>query len=124
MRSKPKPEDFSISSLIRKVHNELIKSQELREGENLPPLFEVESLVIEANFIVSQSTDQKGKIDLKIVGVDGVKSNREEEVHKLILKLKTADFENTTQMKKRNKRGKEKGSAHMSERLRPMPERD
>ncbi len=92
MKENNKNDDFSISSLIRSVHNELIKSQEQREAENIAPLFEVESLTIEANFIISKIKESKGKFDLKIIGVDGMQNIKKEQVHKIILKLKTTDL--------------------------------
>ncbi len=83
------PEDgLSISSLIRKVHEELADSQRRREAEAGLPLFEVESLTIEAHFLVSSNLEGKGGVDLKIVSLGAAKGTKAEQIHKIILKLK------------------------------------
>jgi hypothetical protein len=83
-----------IGELIRRVHKELVDSQMQREAEGLDNLFEVEKLTIEANFVVTQSSEGKGHFDFKVltfggVGVDGNNSYKKEQVHKITLVLKT-----------------------------------
>jgi Trypsin-co-occurring domain 2 len=87
----PEPPDqwLSISSLIRKVHEELVDSQRRRQTDDNPPLFEVESLTIEAHFVVTSTAEGKGGIDLKIVNLGAASGTKAEQVHKIILKLKT-----------------------------------
>jgi len=135
MKTHQPNDEFSISSLIRKVHEELIESQKMREDAEQDPLFEVESLTIEANFVVSTTTEGKGKVDLKIVGVDGMKNVKKEQIHKLTLKLKTTDLEQVVKLEKNSKRKSAKGrsggggagstsSSTLRKRVRPLPAPD
>ena len=82
-----------IGELIRQVQRELIESQSQRESEGQTALFEVESLTVEAHFVVSNSTTSKGGFDLKIITLGGEKAYKEEQVHKISLKLKTLPAE-------------------------------
>src|SRR4051812_31664691 len=82
-------EGLSIGSLIRKVHEELAYSQRQRQIEGVSPLFEVDSLTIEAHFTVTSSDEEKGGIDLKIVNLGATAGIKSEQVHKIILALKT-----------------------------------
>ncbi len=77
-----------IREVIRQVKREHIESQLQRESEGLPALFEVESLTVEAHFVVSASLAGKGGVDLKILTLGGAKTHKEEQVHKISLTLK------------------------------------
>lgn len=79
---------LSIASLIRKIHNELADSQRQREDEGEKPLFEVESLTIEAHFVVAETIEGKGGFDLKIISLNGSDNMKIEQMHKITLKLK------------------------------------
>ena len=82
-----------IGGLIRQVQKELIESQRQRTAEGEPALFQVESLAIEAHFIVTESTQAKGGFDLKILTSGGQRTFAKEQVHKITLTLKTAPHE-------------------------------
>jgi hypothetical protein len=81
-----------IKELIRQVHSELYNSRNERESAGERPIFAVESLVLEVNFVAEHSKDVKGGIDFQIITVGGVnlgrsKTYHEQQVHKIILNL-------------------------------------
>lgn len=78
-----------IMDLIRQIQSELIESQRQREQEGLSALFEVESLTVEAQFIATDSSKEKGGFDLKILTLGGESTYSSEQVHKITLTLKT-----------------------------------
>lgn len=85
-----------IGELIRQVQNELVESQSQREAEGKSAIFEVESLTIEVNFVVSASSTGKGGFDLKILTLGGEKMYKDEQVHKITLTLKSLQAEEDT----------------------------
>lgn len=54
--------NIMVKDLIREVHEELIESQVERESENQKPLFIVDELTIEANFIVADDQGASNEI--------------------------------------------------------------
>ena len=81
------PNSLSIKDLIFRVQQELIESQTERTKSGREPLFEVETLTIEINFVVTTTTDAKGGIDLKLVTVEGGKQYENQQVQKITLQL-------------------------------------
>ncbi|ENO2185825.1 trypco2 family protein [Vibrio alginolyticus] len=77
-----------IGELIRKVHDELRESQERRELEGHEALFEIDTLTIEANFIVTEHESEGGGFDFKILKYNANASNKNETIHKIVLQLK------------------------------------
>ena len=84
------PEQLSIKQLIRQINRELQASQEERESEGDPALFAIDQLTIEVNFVVTESKDLKGGIDLQIVSVGAGRQYVQQQVHKITLSLKAA----------------------------------
>ena len=82
------PESVSVKDLIHRVSQDLIESQTEREKSGRKPLFEVETLTIEINFVVTTTTDAKGEIDLHLVTVDGGQQYENQQVQKITLQLK------------------------------------
>jgi hypothetical protein len=85
-----------IGELIRRVQDELVESQIQRESEGMTALFEVESLTVEVNFVVSASSTGKGGFDLKILTLGGENLYKEDQVHKITLTLKALSPEEDT----------------------------
>ena len=81
---------IGLKDLIRQVHEELALSEQEREEEGLDPLFEVEGLDLELNFVVREDEAARGGIDLKIFSLGSEISGSSEQVHKITLHLKTA----------------------------------
>lgn len=81
--------DLKIRDLIQSVRNELIESEKERKIKGLPPLFYVDALRIEANFMAEKSNKDGGKVDFKIVSIGSDKGNSSASIHKIILDLKS-----------------------------------
>lgn len=94
---KDSPADGSlfIKDLIRRVHAELLESRAEREAAGEPPIFTVESLTLEVNFVAEKSKDVKGGLDFKVITVGGANlggalTYHQQQVHKVTLNLVTA----------------------------------
>ncbi|WP_321479979.1 trypco2 family protein [uncultured Bacteroides sp.] len=86
-----------IAELIRRVHDELIRSQEIRESEGKAPLFTVNDLTIEVNFVAVEASSKKGGLDFKIITAGAKKEYNTQETHKVTLNLVVNnDFTNET----------------------------
>jgi hypothetical protein len=57
--------ELPIKDLIRRVQQELISSQATRESSGQQPLFQIDKLRIEINFVVTKTTNAKGELDFK-----------------------------------------------------------
>ena len=88
-----KPEDITekimLKDIIRKVQTELILSQEEREKNGIDPLFEVENLEIELNFVAERSGEKNGNINLSIISGELIKNYRTEQIQRIKISLKT-----------------------------------
>jgi hypothetical protein len=84
-------DNLFIKELIRKVHQELIDSQNERESNGMDPLFYVKDLTIEANFIVETEVNGGGGIRFGIVSINGGAKYNSHQVHKITLTLSTSD---------------------------------
>ena len=91
-------ETLNLKELIHTVRQELIDSENERIEKGLSPLFKVDSLKIEVNFVVEKVNKTGGKIDIKIVDVGHDITYSSQQIHKILLELKTCDdSENDTQ---------------------------
>ncbi len=86
-------DNLFIKDLIRKVHEELLASQEEREQSGIDPLFYVKDMTIEANFIAEKSVEAEGGVSFKFLTVDaqigGGGKIQAQQVHKITLNLIT-----------------------------------
>lgn len=76
-----------MRELIRRVHQELIDSREERRRLGLPPIFEVESMTIEVNFVATEAKDVRGGLDFRVITAGASRRYDEQQVHKITLSL-------------------------------------
>jgi hypothetical protein len=76
-----------IRDLIRRVHAELLESREERERLGLPPVFEVQTMTIEVNFVATESKDMRGGLDFRVITAGASRSYDQQQVHKITLSL-------------------------------------
>ncbi len=102
-----------IKDLIRQIHKELIESQTERENENLEPLFSVESLKIEANFVAVDDQQAEAGFGFHLLKAGGKINYKQEQIHKITLNLTTIEPKapSSTQGKKAKKNKKESSPA-------------
>lgn len=79
---------IGIKDLIREVHEQLALSEQEREEDGLPPLFEIDRLDLEVNFVVKEDASARGGIDLKVFSLGTELTGGSERVHKITLHLK------------------------------------
>lgn len=82
-------ENLQIKDLIHSVREELIASQKEREEKGLDPLFYVDNLKIEVNFVVEKTKQTSGGFNLKIIDVGRDVTYADQQIHKIVLELKT-----------------------------------
>jgi len=99
MDANKKLENLGIKKLLQAVRQELIESQEEREKKGLTPLFVVDNLKIEVNFVVEHAKGVTGGFDLKVVEVGGNLSYSSQQVHKITLELKACNEKRGSQSK-------------------------
>jgi hypothetical protein len=80
-----------IKDFIRRVHKELLESEEERKKDGMESLFVVDDLTIEVNFIASKTKGVEGGLDFKIVTAGGARQYQDQQVHKITLHLKTVE---------------------------------
>ncbi len=85
-----------LSSAIRLVQDELIKSEKERKEQGLDPLFKVDKLIIEANCIFTKKENSELGFDVKLLSLFSAKANTkiDEEngfIQKITLELKVID---------------------------------
>ena len=76
-----------IRELIRRVHRELLESRAEREEQGLAPIFEVQGMTIEVNFVATESRDLKGGLDFRVITAGGSRRYDNQQVHKITLTL-------------------------------------
>jgi Trypsin-co-occurring domain 2 len=76
-----------VKELIRRVHQELEESRAEREAVGGAPIFEVERLTVEANFVAVDSSQRKGALDFRLITVGGARDIQQQQVHKITLSL-------------------------------------
>lgn len=84
-------QDLSLKTLIRAVSEDLLASRAERQERGLPPLFEIEELIVEVSFVVTQSRSGGGGFDLKIVRADTNVRYDAESIHRITLKLRALE---------------------------------
>ena len=92
---------LSLKELIFRVQQELVESQAEREARGEDALFQVEKLVLEVNFVVTQSMEGKGGLEFKVLTLGGVniggnKGYQQQQVHKITLSLTVAPHKTKT----------------------------
>jgi hypothetical protein len=84
----PTPTDpLFIKDLIRRVHAELYASCAERERAKEEPLFQVDSLALEVNFVVTRSAGVNGGLDFKIITAGAKGEYEQQQVHKVTLMM-------------------------------------
>jgi hypothetical protein len=76
-----------VRELIRRVHQELVESREERERLGLPPIFEVQNMTIEVNFVANETKDVHGGLDFRVITAGGSRRYDQQQVHKITLSL-------------------------------------
>ena len=89
---------LDIANVIRAVHAELIKSEQMREKSGLEALFRTKQFELELNFVVSSSAEGRGGIELKVVGLLGLDVGgggeiKQEQIQKIKLVFETVEGE-------------------------------
>jgi len=97
-------ESIFVKDLIRRVHQELLESQQEREKSGEHPIFEVESLTIEVNFVIVQSKEAKGEVGFKLITVaegdlGGTKSYQQQQIQKITLSLTALPYDGMGSLK-------------------------
>ena len=62
-REDQEPRPLFVKELIRRVHQELKDSKAERERSGEPPIFEVERMTIEVNFVAIESKEARGGLE-------------------------------------------------------------
>ena len=83
------PHNLSLKTLIRAVSEELLAARSDRLSQGTPPLFEVDELILEVSFVISESDSGGGGFDLKVIKADMSKKYDEQSIQKITLKLKS-----------------------------------
>jgi len=83
--------DLSIKTLIRAVTDELLASRDERLAAGDPAVFQVEELTLEISFVATSSKQAGGGFHFWVVKADAGIKYDEQSVHKVVLKLKTAE---------------------------------
>lgn len=76
---------------IRAIQDQLVRSQEKRESQDIDPLFQVEGLTIETNVIVSESSNSNIGFDIKVLSSDIGAEFEDQRIQKIKLELDTVD---------------------------------
>jgi hypothetical protein len=77
----------SLTSLIRRVRDELLAAnRDVAEGGK-PPLFLLKRVTLEVKFVVSQDESAQGKFDLKVVSIGGASAYSSEQVQTVTIEL-------------------------------------
>lgn len=84
---------LSLKELLHAVRRELAESEREREKSGETALFRTEELVLEVNFVLTQTNDAKGGVEIKVLTFGGVnfgagESYQHQQIHKVTLKLK------------------------------------
>ncbi|HNW91049.1 MAG TPA: hypothetical protein PK664_05680 [Paludibacteraceae bacterium] len=86
-------ETLNLKELIHTVRQELIDSENERKSKGLDPLFKVDNLKIEVNFVVEKTKKTGGKLGIKIIDIGHDVTYSSQQVHKIVLELKTCELE-------------------------------
>jgi Trypsin-co-occurring domain 2 len=78
-------QNLDVSNLVRKVQDELTKSEQERRKNNIPTLFVVNTFELEIGFIVRKETNHGEKYSLEVATVDNQMQVGAERIHKIKL---------------------------------------
>ena len=79
--------ELLLRELIARVRKELLDAESDRKKITDKEFFRVDSVTLEVNFVVSESYEGGGGIDLKVISASGKKTYAEEQVHKVSVSL-------------------------------------
>jgi hypothetical protein len=82
---------LSINNLIQQVRDELIFTANETKRRGVAPLFIVDKLTIEVNFVVSKGSGSGGGVNLHLVTAEMKNDYKEQQVHKILLELSAID---------------------------------
>jgi len=77
--------DLTISEIIRKVQQELVKSEELRRNAGIPPIFQTKSFDLTIAFEIKKDVGGKGSVNLAVVTADLGASAEKTSTHSVTL---------------------------------------
>ncbi|MDT4292329.1 trypco2 family protein [Methylomonas sp. MO1] len=103
LKAEPQRPNLIIKNLIRQVHRELLESQQDREAAGEAPIFYVEKMQIEVNFIVSETDEANGGFDFKIITSDIKGVFNRQQIHKVTLSLTTMPIQEDSEVEPINK---------------------
>lgn len=86
-------DNLPLKEFVRAVQSELIESEKEREESDIPPLFKVDSLEIEASVVASKRVEGKGGISIQVVSLGGGGHVEEQSVQKIKLTLSAVEEE-------------------------------
>ena len=78
---------LELKDLIRRTREELLELEAERTARGNEPLFRVDSIVVEASFIVEESNTSKGGFDLKLISAGAEAAYGKNEIHKVAVTL-------------------------------------
>ena len=83
-----------VNKLVRKVQEEISKSEQERVAQGIAPMFEVKTLELEIGFVVKRSSNSGGKITYEVFTVDNELHTGNEQTHriKLVMDIKPYDI--------------------------------
>jgi len=76
-----------ISDLLRELQRQLTRSQETRENEGLPPLFQLQDMTVEVQFTAVRDDNVEGKIGIHVLQAGGSSKIVESTVHRVTIHL-------------------------------------
>ena len=82
--------ELTLAGLVERVSTDLLSSEAQRREAGRPAVFEVASLDVEISFVVVQSKDYSGGVDLKVIRADGAKRYEDQQVQRITLHLRGA----------------------------------
>jgi hypothetical protein len=80
-----------LREMIARVRDELIQAEGDRKAKTDEEFFRVDSVVLEVNFVVTESTKGGGGIDFKVLSASGSKKYEQQQVHKVTVTLTGPD---------------------------------
>lgn len=90
----------SFGEMIRAISDDLREGQTERIADGLPPLFKVNSLELEVNFVIEKSEDAKGGVKFWVIEAGAGVGSKHSTTHKAKLQLEVAEL--TPQEKVKN----------------------
>jgi hypothetical protein len=76
---------INVRKLVRKIEDELTKSEEERLKNNSRPMFEVKAFELEIDFVVRKASEHGDKFDFEVATVDNRQQYGAEQTHRLKL---------------------------------------